>query len=92
MPDKIIDTTVAMKLTGEMRVRVVGRGFKQKQGKQFKEDDISALVISLITIRIVLVLVCMCDWYTHLIDMEGAFLNTTFDNGEIIFVRVPEPF
>ena len=48
MPDEIIDRTAAVKPkpTGEMRVRVVGRGFKQKPGKQIKEDDNSAPVIS----------------------------------------------
>ena len=48
MPDEIIDTTVAVKTkpTGTMRVTVVGRGFKQKPGKQFKDDDVSAPVIS----------------------------------------------
>ena len=51
MSDEIIDTTVAVnpKPTEEMKLRVVGRGFKKKPGKQFKEDDISAPVISLIT-------------------------------------------
>ena len=34
----------------------------------------------------------MCNWYTHLIDVEGESLNATFDNGERIFVKVPEPF
>ena len=61
-------------------------------GEQLKEEDVLDPVILLITIRIVLVFVCMCNWYSHIFDMEGAFLNTTFENGERIFVRVPQLF
>ena len=94
LPKEVIDTTVAVKpkTDGEMRVRVVGRGFRQTPDIQYKENDVSAPVVCMMTIRIIMVLMCMCNWYSYLIDVEGAFLNATFDNGERIFVEVPEPF
>ena len=94
MSDEIIDTTVVVKPkpNEDMRVRVVRNGFKQKPGEQFKEDNLSVPVISLISHRIVRLLICMCNWHNHLIDVEGAFLDAIFDNDERIFVRVPEKF
>ena len=92
--ERIIDTTSAIKPkpTGEMRVRVVARGFKQEEGIQYKKDDKAAPVINLITIRIAMVLMCMCNWYAYMLDVEGAFFNERFLNGERILLKVLEPF
>ena len=89
-----MDTTCAIKAkpSGEMRSRVVVRGFLQKEGTQYVKTDLSAPVINLITIRICLVLLVMCSCYAHILDAEGAFLNGRFENGEHILVAVPEPF
>jgi hypothetical protein len=92
--DKILDSTCAVKPkpNGDMRFRVVIRGFQQKEGSQYDKNDLSAPVINLITIRVVIVLIVMCSWYTHIVDVEGAFLLGRFENGERILVKVPEPF
>ena len=74
--DRILDTTCAIKpkANGDMRSRVVIRGFQQKPGLQYNKDDLSAPVINLITIRVGIVLMCMASWYAHIVDVEGAFL------------------
>ena len=49
-------------------------------------------MINLITIRICMILMCMCNWYAYMIDVEGAFLYGRFLNGERILLKVLEPF
>ena len=34
----------------------------------------------------------MADWIARLLDVKGAFLNGRFDNGEELFMEVPEVF
>ena len=59
----IIDMMSAIKPkpTGEMRVRVVARGFKQEEGTQYKKYDKAAPVINVGMTRICMVLMCMCN-------------------------------
>eukprot|EP00957_Ditylum_brightwellii_P015793 1189146-Ditylum_brightwellii.AAC.1 len=34
----------------------------------------------------------MVGWVTQLLDIEGAFLNGRFQNGEILYMGVPQGF
>jgi hypothetical protein len=46
-----------------------------------------------ITIRIVFTfLLALDEWYAHVVDEEGAFLNGRFADKEVLFMEVPEGF
>ena len=56
-------------------------------------DSIAAPVTNPITVRIVLMLYCMnCTWISAIIDVEGAFLQGRFANGEELDIEVPDGF
>jgi hypothetical protein len=60
-------------------------------------DSIAAPVTNPTTIRMIFVLLCMNhNWVACIIDVEGAFLQGKFKNGEVIYTEVPdgmeEPF
>jgi len=92
--DELIDSTWANKLkpNGDVRCRVAARGFRQKDGLNYDATDTSAPVICDISIRVALILMCMADWLPWIVDVEGAFLNGMFQNGERIFMKVPDGF
>ena len=56
----------------------------------FDSSDKSAPVISEFAIRVMLVLVVMVSLHAELVDVEVVFLNGRYDNGEEIFVKVPD--
>jgi len=91
---KFITSTWAMKhkANGVFRARLVARGFQQKEGEHFDENSISSPVVSDVTIRIVLVLMIIFDWYGIILDINGAFLLGRFSNGETIYMLIPDGF
>jgi hypothetical protein len=68
------------------------RGYKQIAGKHDDATSIAAPVTSDTTIRIVLTLLLMASWYRELIDVKGAFLHGNFEEGETLYMAVPEGF
>ena len=92
--ERTMTSTWAMKMksNGTRRARIAVRGFEQKEGVQYYEDDKAAPVVNDITIRIVLVLMIMAGWASHLLDVKGAFLNGRFENGERVIMEVPQGF
>ncbi len=90
--DKVIDTTWAMKkkASGEFRARLVAGGFKQEEGIHHNKDDLAAPVVNDITIKIMFVLQILADYCDQLVDVKGAFLIGSFDNGEVIHIKVPK--
>ena len=42
------------------------------------------------TIRIVLVLMLLADWMARIYDIKGMFLKGKFEDGEEIFMEVPQ--
>ena len=68
------------------------RGFEQIDGEHYREDDKAAPVVNDITIRIMLVLMIMAGWFATLLDVRGAFLNGRFENGEVLYMYVPQGF
>ena len=92
---KIMTTTWAMKqkANGTKRGRLNARGYEQIEGTHYVADSIAAPVTTPTTIRAVLTLLAMNPkWISRLIDVEGAFLQGKFLNGEVLYIRVPDGF
>jgi hypothetical protein len=89
---KILTSTWAMKkkANGTYRARLNGRGFEQVPGIHFDPKSIAAPVVSLTTIRIVLILMLMAEWSGHILDVRGAFLKGNFGDGETLYLHVPQ--
>ena len=82
-----------MKSNGTCHGRLNARGFEQVNGSHYASDSIATPVTNLITVRIILMLFCMNpSWTTAIIDVEGAFLQVQFENGEELYVEVLEGF
>ena len=88
---KVISTVWAMKnkANGVKRARINMRGYEQIPGIHFNPAWTSAPVACAMTIRIMLVLMLMSNWYAHIVDVMGAFLLGFFQNGEQIYTPVP---
>lgn len=92
--EKIITSTWAIKKksNGTYRARLNARGFEQVDGIHYREDSKSSPVVSDITIRIVLVLAVMAKMYMEVLDVKGAFLHGEFEDGEKIYMKIPQGF
>ena len=91
---KVLTSTWAMKkkANGKFRARLNARGYEQIDGVHYDEDTKAAPVTNDITIRIIMTLMVMAGWYAHVIDVQGAFLNGRFADGEQLYLKVPEGF
>ena len=89
---KIIDTTWAMKKksNGMHRARINARGFRQIDGEHYDSSSISAPVVNDTTIHNSFALMLMMGGTGKLVDVKGAFLHGTFEDGEKIYLTVPE--
>jgi hypothetical protein len=87
---KILTSTWAMKKksNGTYRARLNGRGFEQVPGVHFDPKSIAAPVVSMMTIRIVFVIMLMAGWTGHVLDVRGAFLKGDFADGETLYMHV----
>jgi hypothetical protein len=92
--NKVLTSTWAMKKksNGTFRARLNARGYEQIPGKHYDPNTIAAPVTSDTTIRIVLTLLLMAGWYGELLDVKGAFLHGEFEEGEVLYMDVPEGF
>ena len=68
------------------------RGFEQEKGQHYDETSISSPVTNDSTIRVVFILLLMAMFGAHIVDVKGAFLHGEFDNGEVIYFKVPQGF
>ena len=77
---KLMNFTWAMKKksNGIYRERLAIRGFQQKEGLQYQANDKSAPVINRMTIKITLTLIVLGNWFTKIVDVQGAFLHGKF--------------
>ena len=90
---KIMTTTWAMKkkTSGKLRGRLNARGFEQVEGVHYFADSIAAPVTNANTVRIALTLFGMNpDWVAEIVDVEGAFLQGKFTNGEEMYMEIPD--
>ena len=91
--EKIITSAWVMKKKsdGVFRARVnVRGGYEQIDGEHYKEDNKAAPVVNDTTFHILLILMMMAIWYAEVLDVKGAFLIGLFEDGEKIYMRVPE--
>lgn len=91
---KAIDSTWAMKkkADGTYRARLAARGFKQVPDVHYDPDTRSSPVVCDASVRCIFVLAVMAKWPMHVIDVQGAFLHGEFENGEVIYMKVPKGF
>jgi hypothetical protein len=95
LPDdaKVLTTTWAMKkkTNGTLRGRLNARGYEQLEGKHYFSDSIAAPVSNPTTIRTMLTMLASHpEWKARVIDVEGAFLQGQFEDGEVIYCEVPD--
>ena len=91
---KVFTTMWAMKKksNGTYRARLNMRGYKQVDGEHYDESSISSPVTNDSIIRVVLILMPMAMFGSHIVDVKGTFLHGEFDNGEVIYCKVPQGF
>ena len=90
---KIMTTTWAMKkkTNGKFRGRLNARGYEQIDGKHYHAQNIAAPVTNANTVRIVVTLLCMnAKWIAEVVDVEGAFLQGKFKDGEELWIEIPD--
>ena len=63
---------------------------KQTDSVNYDSMYVAAPVIFYITIRICMILCIMANWMAWIVDVEGAFLQGSFQNGERIFMKAPD--
>jgi hypothetical protein len=67
------------------------RGYEQIKGKSYYNDSIAAPVTNANSVRIVWVLMATNpDWIAKIVDVEGAFLQGKFINGEVMYIEEPD--
>eukprot|EP00956_Cyclotella_meneghiniana_P008481 scaffold11431_cov23-Cyclotella_meneghiniana.AAC.2 len=70
--------------------KVVPRS-KVPKGQHYMAENISSPVTNPVTIRIAWTLLCANpDWIVEALDVEGAFLQGKFRNGEVMYADVPD--
>ena len=80
------------KSNGTFRARLNARGYEQIDGKHYDSTSIHAPVVSDTSVRIIMVLGIMAHWMSHLVDVQGAFLNGNLESNEQMFMEVPQGF
>jgi hypothetical protein len=92
--EKILTSTWAMKKksNGVYRARLNARGYEQVDGEHYKEDNKAVPVVNDTTFHILLILMLMASWSAEVLDVKGAFLHGGFEDGEQIYMGVPEGF
>jgi len=80
------------KANGVFRARLNARGYEQVDGEHYHEDTKAAPVGNDATIHIVLILMLLAGWYAEIIDICGAFLHGKFEDGQKVYMEVPQGF
>ena len=61
------------------------------EGLHYFADTIAVLMMNPNAIRILLKLICMHPtWIAEIIDVQGVFLQGEFENGEVMYINVPD--
>ena len=65
----------------------------QREGVHYNESNIAAPVTNACSCRIALTLMASKpDWIAEIVDVDGAFLQGRFVDGEILYIEVPAGF
>jgi hypothetical protein len=92
---KVLTTTWAMKKkpNGDLRGRLNARGYEQVDGVHFYGDNISAPVTNPMMVRLIMTLFASNpEWIAVILDVEGAFLQGSFTDGEELYIEIPDGF
>jgi hypothetical protein len=94
----ILTSTWAMKKksNGTFRARINGRGYEQIDGEHYDKDDVAAPTVNIVTVRVVLVLMLLMKGIAHLVDVNGAFLQSEFEKDPVteetrrVYMEIPQ--
>lgn len=79
------------KSNGDMRARMNAHGFKQEDQVHYQSDNLAAPVTNPCSVRIAFTLYASNPkWIAKIVDVEGAFLQGEFTDGEVMYIYVPE--
>eukprot|EP00957_Ditylum_brightwellii_P060104 4564368-Ditylum_brightwellii.AAC.1 len=78
------------KPNGIKRARLTARGYGQQDSLHYQSHDLLVPVVNDMTIWMIFVMIIMAGWATQLLDVNGAFLNGRFQNGERLYMGVPQ--
>ena len=68
------------------------RGFEQVDGNYYDSASISSPVTNDVSVRVLLVLMLIANFTAYIVDVQGGFLLGDFDNGEVLYCKIPEGF
>jgi hypothetical protein len=90
---KPLSTTWVMKkkANGDFRARITVEGFLQEEGVHYRSDSTAAPVTNETTIKIILIMLTLAEWERH-VDVKGAFLKGRFNDGEEMYLQIPQGF
>ncbi len=80
------------KADGTKRARINARGFEQRPGEHYDEDNIASPVVNEASIFLILIIMIMAMMWGELNDVKGAFLNGLFSGGEKLYMGIPQGF
>jgi hypothetical protein len=80
------------KSMGKLRGRLNARKFKQVEEVHYNGTSTHAPVTNAGSIRIVQILMIMADWQGQIVDIMGACLHGEFQDGKVIYMKVPHGF
>jgi hypothetical protein len=88
---KAVDSTWACKKksTGKLRGHLNAHGFKQVEGVHYDGTSVHAPFTNAGTIQIMIILMIMANWQGQIVDVNGMFLHGEFEDGEVIYMKVP---
>ena len=66
------------------------RGYEQVDGEHYDSASISSPVTNDVSVRVLLLLMLMTNFTAYIVDVQGAFLLGDFDNGEVLYCKIPE--
>jgi hypothetical protein len=91
---KVIDSAWACKKmsTRKLHGRLNACRFKQVEGVHYNGSSTHAPVTNTGTIQIVLILMIMANWQGQIVDIKGAFPHGEFEDGKVIYMKVPRGF
>eukprot|EP00957_Ditylum_brightwellii_P157738 12006003-Ditylum_brightwellii.AAC.1 len=86
---KVLTPTWAMKPkpNGIKQARLTACGLEQVDSSHFDSQDLLVLVVNGMTIRMMFVLTIMASWLAELLDINGSFLNSCFQNNEKLYMK-----
>ena len=77
-----------IKQNGVFQAKLVACGYSQLPGVNFTE--VYSPVVSNVTLRLLVILVLIQNYYTKIIDVETAFLHGMFDKEHEVFMDCPD--